>query len=170
MLWGNGAALERALVSFMIDLHTREHGYTEVYPPFMVKGEALRGTGSLPKFEADLFKISAAGERTDDLYLIPTAEVPVTGYRKSRSWAVRGEGPARTPCPHALHIECAGSKGRARSRPPSGGLHTVGAGRPRVASRGGGGPRRWALNGVCPSSPHIRCAGRAARAFTPTGP
>ncbi len=78
VLWGAAAALTRGLVSLMVDLHTREHGYTEVYPPFMVKGEALRGTGSLPKFEADLFKINAMGDRQDDLYLIPTAEVPVT--------------------------------------------------------------------------------------------
>ena len=88
------------------------------------------------------------------------------GHWISGSWAPHGE----THRPHALHIDCAGSNCSPRSRPPSGGLHTVGAGRPRVASRGGGGPRRWALNGVCPSSPHIRCAGRAARAFTPTGP
>ena len=78
VLWGLGAALERALVSFMLDLHVHEHGYTEAYPPFLVKGDALRGTGQLPKFEADLFKIAATGERAYDLYLIPTAEVPVT--------------------------------------------------------------------------------------------
>jgi seryl-tRNA synthetase len=79
VLWGAGARLERALVSFMLDLHTREHGYTEVYPPFMVKADALRGTGQLPKFELDLFKTQRQGD--DDkspLYLIPTAEVPVT--------------------------------------------------------------------------------------------
>ena len=79
MLWGLGARLERALIAFMLDLHTREHGYTEVYPPFLVKGEALRGTGQLPKFEQELFKTQRSGE--DDpspLYLIPTAEVPVT--------------------------------------------------------------------------------------------
>ncbi len=79
VLWGLGARLERALIAFMLDLHTREHGYTEVYPPFLVKGEALRGTGQLPKFEQELFKTRRSGE--DDpspLYLIPTAEVPVT--------------------------------------------------------------------------------------------
>ncbi|MFO7177463.1 MAG: serine--tRNA ligase [Pseudomonadota bacterium] len=79
VLWGLGARLERALVTFMLDLHTRVHGYTEVYPPFLVRAEALRGTGQLPKFEEDLFR---TGRRTDDdsgaLYLIPTAEVPVT--------------------------------------------------------------------------------------------
>ena len=78
VLWGLGAALERALVSFMLDLQVHTHGYTEVYPPFLVKGDALRGTGQLPKFEADLFKIAGNEERAYDLYLIPTAEVPVT--------------------------------------------------------------------------------------------
>jgi seryl-tRNA synthetase len=74
VLSGMGARLERALINFMLDLHTREHGYREVEPPFMVNSAALRGTGNLPKFEADLFKI--AGEW--DLYLVPTAEVPLT--------------------------------------------------------------------------------------------
>ncbi|MBK7578720.1 MAG: serine--tRNA ligase [Myxococcales bacterium] len=79
VLWGLGARLERALVAFMLDLHTREHGYTEVYPPFMVKAAALRGTGQLPKFEQDLFKTFRNDpEDADPLYLIPTAEVPVT--------------------------------------------------------------------------------------------
>ncbi len=79
VLWGQGARLERALAAFMLDLHTREHGYTEVYPPFLVKAEALRGTGSLPKFEADLFKTKRSDPNDPSaLYLIPTAEVPVT--------------------------------------------------------------------------------------------
>jgi seryl-tRNA synthetase len=79
VLWGAGARLERALITFMLDLHTREHGYTEVYPPFLVKASALRGTGNLPKFEADLFKTHRGDPKDDDaLYLIPTAEVPVT--------------------------------------------------------------------------------------------
>ena len=78
VLWGAGAAMERALVQFMLDTHVHEHGYTEVYPPFLVKAEALRGTGNLPKFEADLFRLASDGERSFDLYLIPTAEVPVT--------------------------------------------------------------------------------------------
>lgn len=78
VLWGAAAALPRALAAFMIDTHVMEHGYTEVAPPYMVKDTALRGTGQLPKFEHDLFKIAAAGERTYDLFLIPTAEVPVT--------------------------------------------------------------------------------------------
>jgi seryl-tRNA synthetase len=71
---GAGALLERALVSFMLDLHTREHGYTEVLPPFLVNAGSLFGTGQLPKFEQDLFKLR--GEK--EYYLIPTAEVPVT--------------------------------------------------------------------------------------------
>jgi len=78
VLLGAGAKLGRALINFMLDLHTREHGYTEVEPPFLVNADALRGTGNLPKFEQDLFKI--AGDW--DLYLIPTAEVPLTNlYR-----------------------------------------------------------------------------------------
>jgi len=77
--WDLGAKLERALMNFMLDLHTREHGYTEVLPPFMVNADSMYGTGQLPKFEADLFKVPH-GEK--NLYLIPTAEVPVTNlYR-----------------------------------------------------------------------------------------
>ncbi len=74
VLNGTGASLERALINFMLDLHTREHGYTEMQPPFLVNGDTLFGTGQLPKFEADLFKLTEHG-----LYLIPTAEVPLTG-------------------------------------------------------------------------------------------
>ena len=77
--WGLGAKLERALMNFMLDLHTREHGYTEVFPPLLVNAESLYGTGNLPKFEADLFKVP---HNDKNLYLIPTAEVPVTNlYR-----------------------------------------------------------------------------------------
>jgi seryl-tRNA synthetase len=79
VLWGLGARLERALAAFMLDLHTGEHGYTEVYPPYLVKAEALRGTGQLPKFEEDLFKTKRSDPNDPSaLYLIPTAEVPVT--------------------------------------------------------------------------------------------
>jgi len=75
--WGAGARLERALINFMLDVHTREHGYTEVLPPFMVNSASLFGTGNLPKFADDLFKCEK-----HDLWLIPTAEVPVTNlYR-----------------------------------------------------------------------------------------
>ncbi len=77
--WDMGARLERALANFMLDLHTREHGYTEVLPPYMVNSESMFGTGQLPKFAADSFKVPH-GEK--DLWLIPTAEVPVTNlYR-----------------------------------------------------------------------------------------
>ena len=78
VLMGAGARLARALINFMLDLHTREHGYVEVEPPFLVNAEALRGTGNLPKFEQDLFKIG--GEW--DLFLIPTAEVPLTNLHR----------------------------------------------------------------------------------------
>ncbi|MBI5492351.1 MAG: serine--tRNA ligase [Deltaproteobacteria bacterium] len=73
LLKGPGARLERALINFMLDLHTRDHGYTEVWTPFMLKRGAFIGTGQLPKFEEDLFKIEGW-----DHFLIPTAEVPVT--------------------------------------------------------------------------------------------
>jgi seryl-tRNA synthetase len=77
--WDLGAKLERALANFMLDLHTREHGYTEVLPPYLVNSESMYGTGQLPKFAADSFRVPH-GER--DLWLIPTAEVPVTNlYR-----------------------------------------------------------------------------------------
>ena len=78
VLIGAGARLARALINFMLELHTTEHGYTEVEPPFLVNADALRGTGNLPKFEQDLFKI--AGDW--DLYLIPTAEVPLTNLHR----------------------------------------------------------------------------------------
>jgi seryl-tRNA synthetase len=79
VLWDQGARLERALIQFMLDLHTRERGYREVIPPYLVTAETLVGTGQLPKFESDLFK-TRAGDR--DLYLIPTAEVPVTNLHR----------------------------------------------------------------------------------------
>ena len=77
--WDLGARLERALANFMLDLHTRQHGYTEVLPPYLVNSDSMYGTGQLPKFAADLFRVPH-GEK--DLWLIPTAEVPVTNlYR-----------------------------------------------------------------------------------------
>jgi seryl-tRNA synthetase len=77
--WDLGAKLERALANFMLDLHTKEHGYTEVLPPYLVNPESMYGTGQLPKFEQDLFKVPHGDK---NLYLIPTAEVPVTNlYR-----------------------------------------------------------------------------------------
>ena len=77
--WDLGAKLERALANFMLDLHTREHGYTEVLPPYLVNSDSMYGTGNLPKFAADLFRVPHGDK---DLWLIPTAEVPVTNlYR-----------------------------------------------------------------------------------------
>jgi len=112
VLFGAAARLERALINFMLDLHTKEHGYTEVLPPFLVKDSALIGTGQLPKFADDLFKTHKADpERAYDLYLVPTAEVPVTNLhageileadRLTLSYA------AYTPCFRAE----AGSHGR----------------------------------------------------------
>jgi seryl-tRNA synthetase len=74
---GFGARMERALINFMLDLHTGEHGYTEVLPPFLVNRESMTGTGQLPKFEEDLFRIDKV-----DYFLIPTAEVPVTNIHR----------------------------------------------------------------------------------------
>ncbi len=106
VLRGMGARLERALISFMLDLHTGEHGYEELWPPVLVQGSALRGTGQLPKFEADLFKVvrhyadDDTAERVD-LYLSPTAEVQITNYRANEIFDA-GELPkqytAYTPC------------------------------------------------------------------------
>jgi seryl-tRNA synthetase len=97
VLVGAGARLARALINFMLDLHTKEHGYIEVEPPFLANTATLTGTGNLPKFEADLFKI--AGEW--DLYLVPTAEVPLTNMHRGeildgRSLPIRYT--AYTPC------------------------------------------------------------------------
>src|ERR687898_210355 len=78
VLMGAGARVARALINFMLDLHTTEHRYTEVEPPFLANTASLTGTGNLPKFEADLFKI--AGDW--DLYLVPTAEVPLTNMHR----------------------------------------------------------------------------------------
>jgi seryl-tRNA synthetase len=73
LLFNDGALMERALINFMLDVHTKHHGYTEVLPPFMASSTSLFGTGNLPKFAQDLFKVEGT-----DYYLIPTAEVPVT--------------------------------------------------------------------------------------------
>ena len=93
---GAGAKLERALINFMLDLHTEEQGYTEILPPFMVNREAMTGTGQLPKFEDDMFYLPAK-----DFFLIPTAEVPVTNLRSSEIMSAE-ELPlyytAYTPC------------------------------------------------------------------------
>ncbi len=78
--WGMGAALERAIISFMLDVHTRRHGYTEILPPVIVNSSSLTGTGQLPKFKEDLFKLEGL-----DYYLIPTAEVPVTNLHANET-------------------------------------------------------------------------------------
>ena len=96
--WDLGARLERALANFMLDLHTREHGYTEVLPPYMVNSDSMYGTGNLPKFAADLFRVPHGDK---DLWLIPTAEVPVTNlYRNEVLEAARlpVSLTAYTPC------------------------------------------------------------------------
>ncbi|MFN7996325.1 MAG: serine--tRNA ligase [Bryobacteraceae bacterium] len=104
--WDLGAKLERALVNFMLDVHTREHGYTEVLPPFMVNSASLYGTGNLPKFAEDLFKI----EKTD-FWLAPTAEVPVTNLFRNETL-----DPERLPIRLTAYTPCfrseAGSYGR----------------------------------------------------------
>ena len=104
--WGLGAKLERALINFMLDVHTREHGYTEVLPPFMVNRDSLFGTGQLPKFEQDLFKCENTG-----FWLIPTAEVPVTNLYRNET--LEGE---RLPVKLCAYTPCfrseAGSYGR----------------------------------------------------------
>ena len=97
VLVGAGARLARALIQLMLDLHTKEHGYTEIEPPFMVNAASLTGTGNLPKFEEDLFKI--AGDW--DLYMVPTAEVPLTNMHRGeildgRALPIRYT--AYTPC------------------------------------------------------------------------
>ncbi|MCM8782487.1 MAG: serine--tRNA ligase, partial [Candidatus Omnitrophica bacterium] len=74
---GLGARLERALINFMLDLHTKKHGYTEIFPPFLVNRVSMTGTGQLPKLEEDMYRL-----KDDDLFLIPTAEVPVTNIMR----------------------------------------------------------------------------------------
>jgi seryl-tRNA synthetase len=96
LLAGMGARMERALINFMLDIHTKEHGYKEVAPPFMANSKSLFGTSNLPKFEEDLFKV-----RDTDYYLIPTAEVPVTNIYRDE--IIEGERlpiklTAYTPC------------------------------------------------------------------------
>ena len=107
VLTGPLARLQRALVQFMLDLHTREHGYTEVYVPYLVNAQALTGTGNLPKFEADLFALQG----DQKLYLIPTAEVPVTNL--VRETIVEAD---RLPLRYTAHTPCfrseAGSYGK----------------------------------------------------------
>ena len=104
------ARLHRALIQFMLDLHTRQHGYREIYVPFMVNRDSLRGTGQLPKFEEDLFKL----EGDHGYYLIPTAEVPVTNVGRDRIFedAELGEAGVRYVCHTPCFRSEAGSYGR----------------------------------------------------------
>jgi seryl-tRNA synthetase len=96
VLKGDGARLQRALISFMLDLHTREHGYTEIYPPAMVREECLFGTGNLPKFGENLYR-----DIEEDFYFVPTAEVPVTNLYRDEildAGALPIKHVAYTPC------------------------------------------------------------------------
>jgi seryl-tRNA synthetase len=111
VLFGAGARLSRALAAFMLEVHSKEHGYTEVSTPYLVRASALQGTGQLPKFEADLFKTARADpDDASALYLIPTAEVPVTNLHADEIL----EGPL--PIAYAAYSPCfrseAGSYGK----------------------------------------------------------
>ena len=107
--WDLGARMERTLANFMLDLHTREHGYTEVLPPFLVNSESMYGTGQLPKFAQDSFRVPHGDEK--DLWLIPTAEVPVTNLYRDEILE-----PARLPISLTAYTACfrseAGSYGK----------------------------------------------------------
>jgi seryl-tRNA synthetase len=106
VLTGMGARLERALINFMLDLHTKEHGYTEIFPPLLVNAAAMTGTGQLPKFAEELFKT-----QDESLYLIPTAEVPVTNLHREEILP-----PGRLPLSYVAFTPCfrreAGSYGK----------------------------------------------------------
>jgi seryl-tRNA synthetase len=110
VMYGPLARLHRALIQFMLNLHTGEHGYREIYVPYIVNGDSLRGTGQLPKFEEDLFRLQ--GEQ--DYYLIPTAEVPVTNVARDRIFeaAELGEEGIRFTCHSPCFRSEAGSYGR----------------------------------------------------------
>jgi seryl-tRNA synthetase len=95
-LLGEGALLERALVQFMLDTHTREHGYTEVQPPILVNSDSMTGTANLPKFGADAFKVEG-----HDLWLVPTAEVPLTNYHRDEILDVE-----RLPLKYVAYSPC----------------------------------------------------------------
>ena len=103
---GLGARLERAVISFFLDLHTEKHGYTEMFPPFIVNGASMQGTGQLPKFAEDMFKLE-----NGDMYLIPTADVPVTNYHRDEILNV-----AELPIKYTAYSGCfraeAGAAGR----------------------------------------------------------
>jgi seryl-tRNA synthetase len=110
VIYGELARMHRALIQFMLDLHTTEHGYREIYAPYIVNGQALTGTGQLPKFEEDLFRL----EGDQGYYLIPTAEVPVTNVARDRIFedAELGEAGVRFACHSPCFRSEAGSYGR----------------------------------------------------------
>jgi len=110
VMYGELARMHRALIQFMLDLHTREHGYREIYVPYIVNRDSLRGTGQLPKFEEDLFRLQG----DQGYYLIPTAEVPVTNVARDRIFedAELGEGGVRFACHSPCFRSEAGSYGR----------------------------------------------------------
>lgn len=103
---GLGSRLERALINFMLDLHTEEHGYTEFFPPFIANKESMTGTGQLPKFAEDMFKLEGL-----DYYLIPTAEVPITNYHREEILSVEDLPKYYTAYSGCFRAE-AGSAGR----------------------------------------------------------
>jgi seryl-tRNA synthetase len=107
VMTGSLARLHRALIDFMVDMHSDKHDYQEVYVPYLVGPEALRGTGQLPKFEQDLFRIQ--GDR--ELYLIPTAEVPVTNLAANEI-----VDPAKLPLRYVCHTPCFRSEAGAYGR------------------------------------------------------
>lgn len=110
VMYGELARLHRALIQFMLNLHTAEHGYREIYVPYIVNRDSLRGTGQLPKFEEDLFRL----EGEQGYYLIPTAEVPVTNVARDRIFedSEMGEGGVRFACHTPCFRSEAGSYGR----------------------------------------------------------
>jgi len=112
VLRGGVARLHRALAQYMLDLHTSQHGYTEVYVPYLVNKDSMRGTGQLPKFEEDLFKVPRAGGAADEpFYLIPTAEVPVTNLVRDTVLAEE-ELPLKLVCHSPCFRSEAGAAGR----------------------------------------------------------
>jgi seryl-tRNA synthetase len=113
-LHGPLAKLHRALIQFMLDTHTEQHGYTEIYAPYLVNAESLYGTGQLPKFKEDLFAIAGAvgeGEQARELFLIPTAEVPVTNLARDTIFAAE-DLPSKRVCHTPCFRSEAGSYGR----------------------------------------------------------
>ena len=148
---GLGARLERALINFMLDLHTREHGYTEILPPFMVNSQSMLGTGQLPKFKEDLFKLEGW-----DYYLIPTAEVPVTNYYQQETLSA-----ATLPIKFVAYTPCF------RSEAGSYGKDTRGSDPPASVQQSGAGQvfsARELLSGI--RGPGGQCRGSPEKAGT----